>query len=55
MDFRSGKPWKVFAVSECVFDINHEGHMIILYNKAFRERQYPQPLDQWTNSPFMGQ
>ena len=25
-------------------------------NKAFRERQHtPQPLDQWTNSPFIGQ
>ena len=25
------------------------------YNKAFRERQHPSALDQWTNSPFMGQ
>ena len=25
------------------------------YNKAFREDNTPQPLDQWTNSPFIGQ
>ena len=24
-------------------------------NKAYRERQHPQPLDQWTNSPFISQ
>ena len=24
-------------------------------NKTFRARQHPQPLDQWTNSPFMRQ
>ena len=47
--------FKLFSIATnaCTWMLAKQGERRI--NKAFRERRHPSALDQWMNSPFMGQ